>query len=106
MCIVSVSLHAGANDDLEKQIAFANQKCSDFFVMMKKDKEQALLLPPYEFEVCCLPVECTTLTQIRVAADFGRPQCICNLTLCLLGGNQAQIWRHCDLQSLCQVQWG
>lgn len=74
--------------------------------MMKKDKEQALLLPPYEFEVCYLPVEFTTLAQTCVAADLGRPQRVCNLNLCLLGGNQAQIRRHSDLQSLCQVQWG
>ena len=43
---------AGANEDVEKQLVAANQKCSDFFAMMKKDKEQALLLPPFEFEVC------------------------------------------------------
>ena len=44
-------MSAGANDDLEKNIAIANTRCSEFFAMMKKDKEQALLSPPFVFEV-------------------------------------------------------
>lgn len=68
--ILSVLLYAGANDELEKQIAAANQKCSEFFVMMKKDKEQALLLPPYEFEVRRLSVVHSALPQSCVAAHL------------------------------------
>lgn len=104
MYFLSVSLCAGANDELEKQIVAANQKCSDFFVMMKKDKEQALLLPPYEFEVCCGYLSCVSLLPGYVLQQtLDRPQCFCNLHL---GGNQAQVWRYSDLQSLCQFQWG
>ena len=43
---------AGANDDLEQQMVIANQKCTQFFVTMRKDREKALLSPPFEFEVC------------------------------------------------------
>ena len=70
-----VSVYPGANDELEKQIATANQKCSMFFDMMKKDKEQALLLPPYEFEVCWAPfVSCALVRQQGNA----QPQLSCN----------------------------
>ena len=41
----------GANDEFEKQMVIANSKCSEFFVMMKKNKEQALLSPPFDFQV-------------------------------------------------------
>ena len=42
---------AGANEDFEKQILVANSKCTEFFRLMRQDKEQALLMPPFEFEV-------------------------------------------------------
>lgn len=43
---------AGANDEFEKQMVIANDKCSQFFTTMKSDKEKALTSPPFEFEVC------------------------------------------------------
>lgn len=62
-------MYIGADEEFEKQIAAANQKCSMFFDMMKKDKEQALLLPPYEFEVCCATFVSSTLVWSCVAAS-------------------------------------
>lgn len=58
---------AGANDELDKQMAVANVKCSEFFAMMK-EKEKALLEPPYEFEVRWL---CTTDAQPCAAVGHG-----------------------------------
>ena len=69
VCTLVVPVFIGANEEFEKQIAAANQKCSVFFDMMKKDKEQALLLPPYEFEVCWAPFVSSTLMWSCVAVN-------------------------------------
>lgn len=42
---------AGSDDVLEQNLALANEQCSAFFDLMKKNKEQALLSAPYEFQV-------------------------------------------------------
>lgn len=64
-------LPAGANDELDKHIAAANVKCTEFFAMMTKDKAQALLLPPYDFEVCWLSSMLTTFAFLCAPAGHG-----------------------------------
>ncbi len=75
---------AGVSEDFEKQIAIANTKCSEFFRMMKHDKEQALLLPPYEFEVqlCCVWQNCNINCQKPFTRSLQRLQphsCFCKV---------------------------
>ena len=68
---------AGVNEDFEKHIAIANTHCSEFFRMMKHDKQQALLLPPYGFEVqpCCAWQNCKQAVKSHFPGcckDFNR----------------------------------
>ena len=67
---------AGVSKDFEKQIAIANTRCSEFFRIMKHDKEQALLLPPYEFEVqlCCVRRTCNIICQKPFTVSLQRLQ--------------------------------
>lgn len=67
---------AGVSKDFEKQIAIANTHCSEFFRIMKHDKEQALLLPPYEFEVqlCCVRRTCNIICQKPFTVSLQRLQ--------------------------------
>ena len=71
--------------------------------MMKKDKEKALLLPPYEFEVCLL---CSSLPLSHALQQaMATVQVLPIEWVVLLGGGQAQIRCCRDMQSLCQIQW-